>query len=145
MIHYFIFFIFCFQFCTSTKNPYWWQTKPEVSPPIAILEFKTKRKRVNEFSKPFYLSFDHPVPELITTHIGVTPRKPNITNNDKKYYNFEQITMYRIDVFKEEDYFIEFVDLGSSSLNVSIYLLFFPFYYVVVMLKATTDSLTVRV
>lgn len=53
--------------------------------------------------------------------------------------------MYRIDVFKEEDYFIEFVDLGSSSLNVSIYLLFFPFYYVVVMLKATTDSLTVRV
>ncbi|CAH1185339.1 unnamed protein product, partial [Phyllotreta striolata] len=101
--------------CSSMKNPHWWREDEKIIPPVCILKFHARGRVVSRFSRPFSLTITRNESESIVSISAVVPKTYDGTNED-----FERMTVYRIDVFKGQDYFVEFDELGSNKLKVYV-------------------------
>ncbi|KAG5883395.1 hypothetical protein JTB14_012745 [Gonioctena quinquepunctata] len=101
-------------FCTSTKNPFWWITKEKITTTVAMLTTEVGNEVVDEFEKPFFISFENTEKNFSWVPIYETaiPRRPN----DTVIYgsDFEKMDIFRIDVFGQQGYVVEFLDLAEN-------------------------------
>ncbi|KAG5884164.1 hypothetical protein JTB14_014083 [Gonioctena quinquepunctata] len=101
--------------CTSTRNPFWWMRKQNISTSVAMLTFIVRNEEVHEFEEPFTISFENTQKNFswIPFHETVIPRQPNYT----AFYDrdFEKMQIFRIDVFGQQGYVVEFMDLAAND------------------------------
>ncbi|KAJ8952129.1 hypothetical protein NQ318_018465 [Aromia moschata] len=104
--------------CTSTKNPFWWIQKEEIPTSVAIVNFDVKGKTVRSFRQPFVIVFDIQSSSTFSkeVHEGTTPQKPKGTL-PRPEYDFETISMHRIDVNRSEGFTVEFSELNDNVLD----------------------------
>ncbi|KAG5879814.1 hypothetical protein JTB14_035892 [Gonioctena quinquepunctata] len=102
-------------FCTNRKNPFWWITKQKIFTSVAVLKFIVENEEIGEFEKPFNISFENTEKNFswIPLHEATTPRRPNDTAVHIR--EFENIEMFRIDVFSQQGYVVEFLDLKPND------------------------------
>lgn len=107
--------------CTSVKNIFWWIQEKEIFTSIAIIDFSVYEKSVTTFDKPFLLSFETKsnILSKIKTYEDTTPRRPEKNVSDVEY-DFEKMSVHRINAFKLQSFVIEFEDLDADdTLDVS--------------------------
>nr|XP_023030409.1 polycystic kidney disease protein 1-like 2 [Leptinotarsa decemlineata] len=101
--------------CTMTKNPYWWILKERIPTTIAMLTFALEEKVISNFVEPFSISFKNNANKsVLLLHTSRTPSKAN-SSLASEIYDFERITMFRIDVFRKQGYIIEFEELTAND------------------------------
>ncbi|XP_023313048.1 polycystic kidney disease protein 1-like 2 [Anoplophora glabripennis] len=101
--------------CTSTENLFWWIKEVEIFTSVAIVQFNVNDKPVNNFQKPFTLTFEThaDIASVIDIHRSATPKILD-NNTLKTDHDFERMSMHRIDVFKKQPFIIKFIDLPAA-------------------------------
>ncbi|KAG5869001.1 Polycystic kidney disease protein 1-like 2, partial [Gonioctena quinquepunctata] len=107
--------------CTSTKNPFWWIVDKNITTSVAMLAFTVQDEVVATFEKPFSISFINSETNFswIPVHETTTPRRVDDFVIEGRY--FEKMSIIRIDVFTQQGYVVEFLDLAADDfLNVYV-------------------------
>ncbi|XP_057657407.1 polycystic kidney disease protein 1-like 2, partial [Diorhabda carinulata] len=104
--------------CTTETNPFISINKEKIESPIAIIQFRSK-KVITSFHHPFTISFKYAVNDSrYITHKGTTLRHTGKTKT-KEDGKFEAMTMFQIDVIRNQSYFIVFTEF-SQSINIYV-------------------------
>ncbi|KAG5883722.1 hypothetical protein JTB14_024223 [Gonioctena quinquepunctata] len=107
--------------CTCKRNPFWWMLGENITTPVSMITFLVGDQIVQQYEKPFLISFKNYQTNFswIPVHETTTPRQPDASITDG--YDFEKMSMFRIDVYAQQGYIVEFLDLSANDiLDVSV-------------------------
>lgn len=114
-------FSYLFQLCTSKTNPFWW-IKNLLLTDVAMVRFEITTRVYAIFDKPFTISFksNNNTVEILKLIESLPKRIQLGIPRTKEEADFQKLTIFRIDVFKQTEYIVEFFNFtGTDSFDVS--------------------------
>lgn len=103
--------------CTSIKNIFWWMQGREIFTSIVIINFSINERSFSNFTKPFLLNFEtkNNILSKIEIHGDTTPRTLD-GNVPKVEYDFEKMSVHRINAYRWQSFVIEFEGLNEDDI-----------------------------